>query len=105
MINIETEFGPLSVDFDPTAYKTPAGAAKALHKALHPVCKAFGQNPDIELMLFDPDKSEEYIGSRAWRVCWEAGPYEWAYTASDEVHGDKWVTEPYYSFDLLFYED
>ena len=39
----------LDVDFDPLKYKTKAGAAKALYKALCETAKKFGHDPAWEV--------------------------------------------------------
>lgn len=107
-MNLHTEYGNLKIDFDPAKYKSAAGAAKALHKALCKVSKeVFGQNPDIELFIHNPAQSAAHGFGNNWRVCWESGPFEWAISASCECRADdfSWHTEPYYSFDLCFYQD
>lgn len=107
-MNLQTEYGPIEIDFDPSKYKSAAGAAKALHKAL---CKfaaeVYRQDPDIELFIHSPEQSVAHGYGKSWRVCWESGPFEWAIPASFECRADdfSWHTEPYYSFDLCFYED
>jgi len=101
MINLHTEFGLISLDFDPSQYKKPANAAKALYKALCEVCRRMDLNPDIELQT--PEQSLRAGYGRNWRVSWESGPYQWAIGTSYEVcNGPHWYTEPYYSFDLCF---
>lgn len=105
-MNLHTEYGKIKIDFDPTKYKSAAGAAKALYKALRKVSKeVFGQNPRWELFIHNPDQSAAHGFGKSWRVCWESGPFEWAIPASFECSGKGWYTEPYYSFDLCFYED
>lgn len=103
MTNLRTEYGPIAIDYDPSRYKKPAAAAKALHKALRKVCRDMGMDPDHEVFLCTPDHSE-YMGTgRNWRVVWESGPFEWAIGTSFEVSNmPHWYTEPYYSFDLCF---
>jgi hypothetical protein len=106
-VKIQTEVGPIEIDFDPTKYKTKAGAAKAFHKALCKFCKeVYGQNPEIEIFIDTPEESQERGYGRNWRVCWEAGPYEWAFGTSFQVANTcaGWYTEPYYSFDVCFTE-
>jgi len=104
---LQTEYGPIKIDFDPFKYKSAAGAAKALHKAL---CKfateVYGQNPDIELFIDSPEQSVARGYGKSWRVCWESGPFEWAIPASSECRAKdySWHTEPYYSFDLCFHQ-
>lgn len=106
-MKLQTEYGPIEIDFDPAKYKSAAGAAKALHKAL---CKfaaeVYGQNPDIELFIDSPEQSVARGYGKSWRVCWESGPFEWGVLASFECRAKdfSWYTEPYYSFDLCFSE-
>tara|TARA_R110000803_G_C11961651_1_gene318792 strand:- start:410 stop:742 length:333 start_codon:yes stop_codon:yes gene_type:complete len=92
--------------FTPDDYKTKHGAAKALHAVICKVAKIFGHNPDIEVSLMNPEKSEACGYGKQWRVMWEAGPYEWAIGVSLSSYGSSskngWFTEPYYSFDLGF---
>ena len=104
-MKIGTEVGPIEIDFDPKKYKTKAGAAKALYKALCKLSKDFGQNPDYEVQLYSPEQSKERGYTSGWQVVWESGPFEWAITASFYVQNYSnggWYTEPYYSFDLCF---
>lgn len=84
-------------------YKSKASAAKKLHEVLRDVARDFGQNPDIEVAIWTPEQSREAGTGDNWRVIWEAGPYNWAITASlTNLFGDNWFTEPYYGFDLCF---
>jgi len=102
-MKIRSDEGCFTVDFDPTKYKTKAGAAKAFHKALAKTVKEFGMNPDVETFIKTPEESEKAGYGRGWTVSWESGPYEWAIDASWKVQNSPtWYTEPYYSFDLCF---
>lgn len=105
-MKIQTEVGSIEINFDPAKYKTAAGAAKGLHKALSKLSKeVYGQNPSIEIFIYSPKQTVKHGYGSCWRVCWESGPYEWAIPASFEVknYEDGWYTEPYYSFDLCFF--
>tara|TARA_R110000796_G_scaffold1721_1_gene7096 strand:- start:748 stop:1062 length:315 start_codon:yes stop_codon:yes gene_type:complete len=99
---IGSDYGEIEIDFDPAKYKTPAGAAKALYKVLSKINKEYGLK-DTEIMLMNPERAEQYSGSKAWAVVWEAGPYEWALGAYFP-NARGWSAEPYYSFDLHFYK-
>ena len=92
---------PLPFAYFPKAYATKEAAAKGLYDALKKVAVEMGQ-AESEVMLLDPEKSAKYGTGRNWRVCWEAGPFEWAIRASFEIAGPWGYTEPYYSFDLCF---
>lgn len=103
MTRINTEYGPVAIDYNPREYKRPANAAKAFYKALCGVCRDMGLNPDIEVVMQTPEESANAGYGCNWRVCWESGPYEWAVGTSFDVANDPhWFTEPYYSFDLCF---
>jgi hypothetical protein len=91
------------LDYDPAAYKTKAAAAKALYKALVKLAKSWGQS-EKEVFITSPEESSQGGFGNCWRVCWEAGPYEWAISASFQITGPWGYTEPYYSFDLCFTE-
>jgi len=94
-----------TLDFDPGKYKTCAGAAKALYKALCKRAKAEGMDPDVEVKIYTPKETLEWgMGYACWRVVWEAGPFEWAIGASFAITGPWGYTEPHYSFDLCFVE-
>jgi len=101
MFHLHTEYGPIAINYDPSRYKKPAAAAKALHKALRKVCRDMGMNPDIELFIQTPEESARAGCGRNWRVVWESGPYEWG-TRTSPNNYPHWYTEPYYSFDLCF---
>ena len=93
-------------------YKSPGAAAKAVHKRLCEEARAVGMNSDIEVGIMTPDEGYAWCGERAWRVTFEAGDYEWAIAASlglpqhgvvsGSGKGKVWA-EPFYSFDLGFY--
>jgi hypothetical protein len=91
----------MQIDFKPENYKTAAGAAKALYSKLAKLAVDIGQR-ESEVMLMNPERTEQYSGYRQWAVVWEAGPYQWAIPASMEIGGRFGYTEPYYSFDLHF---
>ncbi len=99
---IGSDYGEIGIDFNPAKYKTPAGAAKALYKVLLKLNRDYGFS-DEEVILMNPERAEQYSGSKAWAVVWEAGPYEWA-TGAYFPSAKGWSAEPYYSFDLHFYK-
>jgi hypothetical protein len=104
-MRIKTEEGSFSIDFEPSRYKTPAGAAKALYRSLIKLNMKWGvpeESAKKEVLLLSPERSSSLGYGRLWRVMWESGPYEWAVWASFAIHSDGWYTEPYYSFDLGF---
>ena len=100
------EEGSMVLDWDPKAYKTKAGAAKSLYKALRKWCEQVGLNPDIECNIWTPEKREKHGSNygKHWAVSLEAGPFEWAVHASMVIDNPHWYVEPYYSFDLQFCE-
>ena len=99
---------PISIDFRPSAHKTPESAAKAFYEALIPVVTAYGQSPEHELFILTPEEASKREYGNCWVVSWEAGPYRWGINMSLggmwNRNGDNggWFTEPYYSFDLCF---
>ena len=93
-----------SFDFDPSKYKTRAGAAKAFYKAVCKEAESRGQDPELEVHIWSPEQNVARGYCRSWCVSWESGPYEWAIGTSYQLHGEAWYTEPYYSFDLCFAE-
>ena len=99
------EEGTMVIDWNPEKYKTKAGAAKGLYKALCKWCKDVGMTPEIEVHISTPEQNEARGYGRLWCVGLEAGPYEWAVHASLQMPFCKWgFCEPYYSFDLQFVE-
>jgi len=101
-------------------YKTSAGAAKALHKFICEKAKELDQKPEIEVLLLTPARSKELGYGEAWRVMWEAGPYQWAsrviggasiYSGELGVEAEPqiigfdsiyWKVSNHYSFDIGF---
>ena len=102
--------------------KTAKGAAGQMHRAVRAMSKAIGQDPDIETLA----RTERRNGHNVYVVSWESGPFEWAVigtgggdiwaeelggypyannaTPTFDMPGNrKWMAEPYYSFDLHFY--
>ena len=90
----------IKIDYDPSKYKTKAGACKGLYKALQKYAKkcGYGDGPFIQT----PQESYECNGCKSWRVGWEGWEYDWAIGASFQIHGEWGYTEPYYGFDLNF---
>jgi multimeric flavodoxin WrbA len=107
---------------DLTSYKTAAGAAKAAHRKLQEYAVSLGQRAD-EVFIKTP--AERWEGCTGWFVCWEGGPFEWGVKVSCDYDCDDpnqtggmpvplkcnpaqrvgWMTEPYWSFSLVFYAD
>lgn len=86
--------------------KTKQGAAKRLYAGLQDYCEAVGM-PRSEVFIQTPEESAQGGYGKCWRVCFEAGPYEWGISASLDWlfnRGAGWYTEPYYSFDVCFTE-
>lgn len=84
--------------------KSAKQAAKAVYKLLQAEAKAQGQL-DSEVRLIAPGEPS-YLGEKdCWIVTWEAGPYEWAIPASFDIGGAWGHAEPYYNFDLMFYQE
>lgn len=82
---------------------TAAQAAKACHAVLREVAQAAGQSPDLETFIRKPGEERHYGDTRCWAVVWEAGPHDWAVTASMAITHAHKLVEPYYGFDLMFY--
>lgn len=111
---------------DVSDYSTAAGAAKATHKALSEWAEFYFDAGDA-VLLYDPEETSRKrdMGGDvdAWTVAWEGGAYEWAFALTGgtsltsregygsggdpEVFGfhenDDVSVEPYYSFDLQFF--
>lgn len=110
---------------DVSEYKSAAGMAKAVHERLQHYAETIGHDPEA-VLLYDPEEAAaKRSGHGHWTVAWEGGPYEWAHALlggeslsarefpspgepTPEVEGfhenDHVDAEPYYSFDLQFYE-
>jgi len=92
----------MNVKWNPNKYKTCAGAAKALYKALCDYAAECGMDPKYEVWIKSPEESEAhgYVG-KVWHVCWESGPYDWG---CEVFASGKWGhCETYFGFDLAFY--
>ena len=92
----------MKLDWEPSAYKTSAEAAKALYAALCKKCAASGMDPKEEVWISSPAESlERGLVGKVWHVCWESGPYDWACSV---FAGGQWGhVETHYGFDLAFY--
>lgn len=78
--------------------------AKAVHRAVVQCAEFEGQRAAVETTIRKPGETRHFADTTCWVVAWEAGPYEWAISASmliGEITGK--VVEPFYSFDLCFY--
>ena len=76
------EIFKIPLDFDPAEHKTAKAAATAFHKALRKLAADSGHNPDIEVRLLSPHRAGMMGYGPFWTVVYEAGPYEWAVSAS-----------------------
>lgn len=81
---------------------TAARAAKATYEVVKNHAALQGQKPEIECFIRKPGEARHFDDATCWVVAWEAGPYEWAISASCSEAFPRLV-EPYYSFDLTFY--
>ena len=78
------------------AAKNAKAAAVAVHKICCDYAKAAGMKPSIEVAF-------RHKGEGHWYVGFEAGPYEWA-VAATLMHSGPVLAEPYWSFDIDFYD-
>ena len=85
--------------------KTCEAAALNTYEVCCKAAEAWGMKPDIEVAIRKPGEPRHFPDPSCWMVCFEAGPYEWAVSASlsTDTKG-KVLAEPYYSFDLCFSE-
>lgn len=104
------------------------GDAESAAKAFHEWLVDFADDHDgDEVRLYEPDEAAQQGRGRGWTVSWEGGPYEWAIhltggeslaysdlpgmfrPGNPEVTGfyedDDWTAEPYYKFDLQFFDN
>jgi hypothetical protein len=93
------------LNYNPDAYHTPKAAAHGFYDAIVEYARKHeGYNDamvESEIRLWNPERAEQYSGSRVWCVVWEGGPHEWAIRM---MIGGSWGhCEPYYGFDLHFY--
>ena len=88
--------------FNPNKYKTAKDAAKAFHNFL---AAKYGKE---EVFIYSPKKTIKMLGAKnyaCWWVTHEGGEFDWAIPASFKIAGATWHTEPYYGFDLMFFDD
>jgi len=86
-------------------YKSPMGAARAVHRELVKHAIEVGHKPEIELAIWSPEEAARRGYSKAWTVVYEAGPYDWAINTSFNVTGQGFWTEPYNGHMLCFYKE
>jgi hypothetical protein len=98
----DTEFTNLVGTAIWTAHNAHA-AALAVHALCVAKAKAEGMKPDIEVAIHSPGQPRHHSQTDCWSVCFEAGPYEWAIDASVHTPPNRVIAEPYYGFDLSFY--
>lgn len=99
----DTQFVALIATAIETAV-SPHAAALAVHILCRAKAAADGMDPDIECMIRAPGEFRHHDQTNCWCVAFEAGPYDWAVDASLNALSGKVVAEPYYGFDLSFYE-
>lgn len=86
--------------------ETPEKAAKAVYELCTKAAESWGMKPELEVSIRAPGEDRHHNDTGCWSVCFEAGPYEWAIAASLNVPlPSKVLAEPYYSFDLSFYNN
>lgn len=105
-----------TLDF--SQYKTAAGAAKALYRALRVAAAMYGLNPRY-VRIYKPSERQGDSGD-GWWVVWEECPtgrwansfcgyYEAKLVPGLEIEGHhdatNWFAEPYWGFDLIFWDD
>ena len=98
----DTEFTELVATAIKTAL-TPHAAALAVHALCAAKAKAENMKPDIEVAIHSPGQERHHSQTDCWGVCFEAGPHDWAVDASIHSPLNRVITEPYYGFDLSFY--
>tara|TARA_A100001011_G_C13661588_1_gene575858 strand:+ start:111 stop:434 length:324 start_codon:yes stop_codon:yes gene_type:complete len=107
MLKIDTGYEKALINYDPKKYKTKAGAAKGLYKALVKYAQEIGytkEQAEREVIIKSP-KEDKFIGDQpCWWICWEGFIYDWAISASFQISGNWGYTEPYYGFDLCFWD-
>jgi hypothetical protein len=81
---------------------TAQAMAEASHTVLRALASERGQNPDSEVSIRKPGDARHFADQTCYCVAWEAGPWEWAISATLNDVFPK-IVEPYYSFDLCFY--
>lgn len=119
-------------DIDLRGYRTPAGAAKALQKAIRAGIAKERADTEAEgftyrgpqeryVILRGPDDDDESWAQNGWHLLWEEGSYDWAVCAtmgagiySSEGYGPcgakvlfpdpsvGWIAEPGFGFSLVF---
>lgn len=99
----DTEFTKLVTTAIQTASSSHA-AALAVYALCVAKAKAENMKPDIEVAIHRPGQERHHSHTNCWGVCFEAGPYDWAVDASINVSRAKVWAEPYYGFDLSFYD-
>jgi hypothetical protein len=99
----DTEFTNLVATAIQTATNAHA-AALAVHALCVAKAKVEGMKPDIEVAIRAPGQPRHHSQTNCWSVCFEAGPYDWAIDASVHIPPNRVIAEPYYGFDLSFYD-
>lgn len=104
-----TDFGTVNIDFDPGEHATAEAAAKAFYAALCKFADECGYDSKLEVWIKNPaEAGPPGWGVKAWWVCWASGPYDWGViTSMTGLFNRKagWWTEPYWGFDVAFYQD
>lgn len=86
-----------------TAANNPREAAENVYDACRIYAVFHNMDPDIECAIRRPGQPRHHSDTNCWSVAFEAGPYEWAVAVSLN-HDGNILAEPYYGFDLSFYD-
>ena len=90
---------------DLSQYKSPAGAAKALHRHLTKIAESWGMYGLDLPQIYAPNERGEV---KSWWVVWESGPSEWGtyFTGyREDAYTPNWYCELYWGFDMIFVKD
>jgi hypothetical protein len=103
MLKMDVDNFKLNLDYDAASYPSARSAARGLYNVLKKLAVETGQK-ETEVFIQSPAENARTCYGKNWRVCWEAGPYEWGVEIAGQVRGEWGYTEPYHSFDLIFVE-
>lgn len=84
--------------------RDPEQVAQAVSRVVRSFASDIGMNPDIECDFVKPGDQKHIPAQNGWTVVFEAGPFDWAISASMTIIEETGVScEPYHGFDLTFY--
>ena len=91
-------------------FESAEEAANVAYLALVMDCAEYGQDPNWEVVLYNPEESKDRGYTSGWHLIWESGPPQWGVGQSMAIVTSGIIPpwgfcETQWGFDLIFVEE